>query len=128
MFKWRFLLRVAAVLLNAADQESECRSAINRAYYAAYGEARAFCEARGMILKKNRSSHEQVWQYLRSGETSDTVYGRAACKAIGDQGIFLRSQRVAADYFGNAAPPKSEAERAVATSREIIRRLHGLGN
>lgn len=79
-----------------------------------------------MQFKRGRSSHEQVWQYLRNGQSGTSVHRRAATKAIGDLGIFLRAQRVSADYFAESAPSRQDAERALATSNEIIKRLHGL--
>jgi hypothetical protein len=68
-FKWQLLLQVATNLLASSPEEREYRSAINRAYYAAYGEARDYSETHGLVFNGKRPSHEQVWQFLRSGAT-----------------------------------------------------------
>ncbi len=45
MFTWRLLLRIAFFrMLNSTQAEPEHRSAINRAYYAALGEAREYAK------------------------------------------------------------------------------------
>ncbi|MDP9792440.1 uncharacterized protein (UPF0332 family) [Catenuloplanes nepalensis] len=126
MFTWRLLLRIAFRMLNSTQAEPEHRSAINRAYYAALGEAREYAKMHGLSMVSQRSSHEQVWQYLRAGKSSSHIGHRAAAKAIGDMGITLRSLRVQADYFINQPPTEEDAKRSVSMAEQIIRRIHSL--
>src|SRR5216683_299943 len=112
-FQWRLLLQVAARLLAPSPGERENRSAINRAYYAAYGEAREYSTTHGLTWRGNRPSHEQAWQ-------------GAAAKAIGDLGVDLRTLRTQADYFSASPPSEVDARRAIALAELIVRRLNGL--
>lgn len=51
-FQWRFLLKVAESLVTDAPEEQQIRSAVNRAYYAALGEAREFAISKGLVMKQ----------------------------------------------------------------------------
>jgi hypothetical protein len=125
-FQWRLLLQVAVRLLAPAPEERESRSAINRAYYAALGEAREYSVAHGLNMQRRRPSHDQVWQFLRGGAGYSQTWEEAAAKAIGDMGVDLRALRVQADYFLTSSPSAADAKRAVALANLIIKRLHGL--
>ena len=125
-FQWRLLLQVAARLLAPSPGERENRSAINRAYYASYGEAREYSTTHGLTWRGNRPSHEQVWQFLRKGATYSQTWQGAAAKAIGDLGVDLRTLRTQADYFSASPPSEVDARRAIALAELIVRRLNGL--
>lgn len=126
-FEWRHLLRIALQLLNGISSgESEHRSAVNRAYYAAYGEARQYAMRHGYQMNRRQSSHEQIWQYLRSGRSTGPSWLPAVLKAIGDAGISLRAMRVQADYQLNGPPTEAEAKVAVSTAQMIVNRLLSL--
>ena len=64
-FHWRYLLKVAERLVSDNPEEQQVRSAVNRAYYAALGEAREFAVANGLVMKTGPGSHQQVWNFLR---------------------------------------------------------------
>jgi hypothetical protein len=125
-FQWRLLLHVAAGLLVPSPTERENRSAINRAYYAALGEAREYSLTHGLTMRRNRPSHDQVWQFLRNGANYSRTWEGAAAKAIGDLGVVLRTLRVQADYFLASPPSEADARRAVQLANLIIKRLHGM--
>lgn len=125
-FSWRFLLRIAVTLLTTNPEEAERRTAINRAYYAALGEAREFAISHGLVMNRRRPSHDQIWQFLRNGGSGIAVHRRAAMKAIGDDGVTLRAMRVQADYKLDQAPTEGEARQASQIADRIVRRLHGL--
>jgi hypothetical protein len=125
-FYWRLLLGVAVRLLLGAAGESEHRTAINRAYYAALGEARQYAERHGLVIKKWQSAHEQVWQHIRGGIPGLALWHRAALKSLGDEGIALRALRVQADYHLNPAPTAQDAQQAVGMSKRIINGLQKL--
>jgi hypothetical protein len=126
IFQWRLLLHVAVNLLASAPAERENRSAINRAYYAALGEAREYSLAHGLTMRRGRPSHDQIWQFLRNGATYSQTWEKAVAKAIGDIGIDLRTLRVQADYFLTSPPSEVDARRAVELANIIIKRLHGM--
>jgi hypothetical protein len=118
------LLLVAARLLQgAAPEERERRSAINRAYYAAYGEAREYSIAHGLNMRVRGQSHDQVWQFLRRGAGYSQRWEEAVAKAIGDYGVELRTMRVQADYHLSSSPSEQDAQRAVRLADDIIIRL-----
>ena len=125
-FQWRLLLHVAVRLLASVPEEREIRSAINRAYYAALGEAREYSLVHGLIMRRGRPSHDQVWQFLRNGATYSQTWEEAAAKAIGDIGVVLRTLRVQADYFLANPPSEADARLAVELANLIIKRLQGM--
>jgi hypothetical protein len=121
------LLLVAVRLLALPTaEERERRSAINRAYYAAYGEAHEFSMAHGLNMQSGGQSHDRVWQFLRRGAGYSQTWERAAAKAIGDMGVELRALRVQADYFRTNSPSETDARWAVSLANLIVRRLLGL--
>jgi hypothetical protein len=126
IFQWKALLHVAVNLLISTPAERENRSAINRAYYAALGEAREYSVTHGLTMRRGRPSHDQIWQFLRSGATYSQTWEQAAAKAIGDAGIALRTLRVQADYFLTSPPSEADARQAVQSANSIIKRLQGM--
>jgi hypothetical protein len=123
-FRWRMLLLVAARLLqDATPEERARRSAINRAYYAAYGEAREYSISHGLHMHARGQSHDQVWQFLRRGAGYSQRWEQAATKAIGDYGVELRTMRVQADYNLPSPPSERDAQRAVRLADHIINRI-----
>lgn len=126
-YRWNRFLKVSKSLLSiVVDEESRTRSSINRAYYAAFGEARMFSERKGLVTTRRRSVHEQVWQFLRRGGNAPSLWEAAARKAIGDQGIALRDLRNKADYDPAASVTVSDARGALQRAGAIIKRLDGL--
>jgi hypothetical protein len=104
---WRLLRQVALTLLESPLTEARLRSSINRSYYAAYGEAKAFASRHGYTWNGKGGSHVQVWNFLRAGKGAASLWETAAWKAIGDAGIALKATRTAADY--EDAPPPDNA-------------------
>jgi hypothetical protein len=89
-FEWTAYLELAEQLL--AGDEASKRSAISRAYYAAYNKARAYLQQNGVTVSTTGDSHASVWDSLgRRGTTY--VRLRAA-----SQGKALRVRRNQADY------------------------------
>lgn len=77
IFQWRFLLKVAERLVSDNPEEQQIRSAVNRAYYAALGEAREFAVSKGLIMKSGAGSHQQIWNFLRQ-QAAPTSHESAA--------------------------------------------------
>lgn len=119
MFDWEALLAVAERLLFAGGDEASQRTAINRAYYAAYHVAATHVRTTGLL--RARHTHTRVWAVL----ADDTNSIRAD---VGQRGDVLRRARVDADY--RSTFPGSVDERAresVADARAIIETLRRLG-
>jgi uncharacterized protein (UPF0332 family) len=125
-FQWSHLLKVAERLISDnPPQEQQVRSAVNRAYYAALGEAREFALIKGLIMKSGPGSHQQIWNFLRH-QAAPTQYESAAWKSIGDLGLALTSDRKLADYIAPASISVDDAKRVIITAYEIVRKLRGL--
>jgi uncharacterized protein (UPF0332 family) len=124
-FQWRFLLKVAERLVSDTPEEQQIRSAVNRAYYGALGEAREFALSKGLVMKSGAGSHQQIWNFLRQN-AAPTSYESAAWKSIGDLGLALTADRKLADYIAPAAINLDDARRVIMTAYQIVRKLHGL--
>jgi uncharacterized protein (UPF0332 family) len=93
-FEWSDFLAVADALLVAAPdvhREASLRTAISRAYYAAFGVARHGARATRLATRRSAAEHGEVAafyakQYGERGEQVAIVLGR------------LRNRRNAADY------------------------------
>lgn len=126
-FRWQQLEYVSRHLVSSNSSEAFARSAVNRAYYAAFGEAKEFAIRHGYVKKgTGGGSHQQVWSFLAKGTTGLSTHELAAWKAIAAQGVKLKAQRVNADYFGYLQITLAEASLAITEAQGIIRRLSGL--
>ena len=118
MFDWAGYLDVADRLLAEAPDEAALRSAISRAYYAAYHAAAAFVAASGLLTQ--RHTHRRVWDAL----ASDFDPARSSIGTRGDQ---LRQIRNDADYR-DRMPGNLEirARDAVAEGRSLVEAIRQL--
>lgn len=88
MFEWRDYLALADDLVERPDEAAQ-RSAISRAYYAAYHAAAAFVRNAGLLTRGH--THHRVWNVL----ANDPDPARAEVGWLGD---LLRLARISADY------------------------------
>ncbi len=68
-FDWSDVYDIAAFVADhdfGAQQEAALRTALSRAYYAAFNWAKVWCENQGCSFGNNSSDHEGVRVYLRS--------------------------------------------------------------
>ncbi len=89
-FDWTDYARLAEELRTRHD-EASLRSAISRAYYSVFHEARDFLTAEGIHLSKADSSHKAVWNQYEN-------LGGRSCRAVGLNGKRLNDNRTRADY------------------------------
>lgn len=89
-FDWTEYTRLAEELRTRGD-EASLRSAISRAYYSVYHQARDYLLAEGIQLSKTDSSHKVVWNRYKG-------IGGASCRAVGLNGERLNDNRTQADY------------------------------
>lgn len=88
-FTWRDYLVLAELLDEEMGTEAALRTAISRAYYAAYHAAAAFVRATGILPVGH--THTTVWRSLiRDGNPERTD--------IGARGMVLKRSREKADY------------------------------
>jgi uncharacterized protein (UPF0332 family) len=114
-FDWIQYLVLARDLGTRAD-EAALRSAVSRAYYAAYNAANAYCANNNIQIFKNKGSHEDLWDaFLRQG---DLISGTVHTK--GDR---LRFRRTKADYHSEVSGLASMAEQSLQDSHDILRSL-----
>jgi uncharacterized protein (UPF0332 family) len=109
-FQWQHFLELADELVET-DREAYRRSAISRAYYAAYHAGRRrWAQDQGLPTTR-RIEHAPLWEYFRRSP------GGAA---LGEKGRRLLELRRSADY--DAAPECSarDAQRALVLARELL--------
>jgi uncharacterized protein (UPF0332 family) len=114
MDSFQFLL-LAERLLQTDSHPAGNRSAISRAYYAAYHRAREFVESAGIHLKRGQDSHVDVSMHL-------TSIGDPEIEQIGKELADLRAERNTADYDLSDRLPEgaSTASSIVVQARELI--------
>jgi hypothetical protein len=108
-------LRLAKDLLNK-DKPINCRTAINRSYYAAYNVAVNLVEKSHVIIPKSGAGHGEVGRCL----------GNCGIKALEEAQsklLFLHNDRIKADYrlTNKAVEKKDNALKAVLSSEILIK-------
>lgn len=113
-FEWQELAELATWLAAKRPDEAGQRTAISRAYYAAFHAASASVRAHELTPRNQHLSHHRVWRVIRDS-------GRPHNLAIAELGFALKNARTSADYW-NPFPGDlpTEVERAIATSATII--------
>jgi uncharacterized protein (UPF0332 family) len=125
--KGRELIPVAKRLASSASgSEPLGRSAVNRAYYAAFGEAEDYAGSRGFARKPGAGSHDRVWRHLESGIRDRDRGRRAARRAVAAQGLLLKDRRQKADYRRGSRISRTEPHDALREAERIIKALDGL--
>jgi hypothetical protein len=126
--KGRELIGITRLLAKAAGRspnEPAGRSAVNRAYYAAFGEASDYAVRVGYAYSGGAGSHSKVWNYI--GAHSDGNAARdAARKAVASQGLFLKARRHKADYQRASRMGRTDHDDALKESVRIIQALDAL--
>ena len=109
-----------AKTLAAGGSEAESRTAISRAYYAAYHGAKArLPDAARAGAHARDESHAVVWQYFG-------IRPESVCRAIAHHGRALKQRRQEADYEANRAVSSDNAREALAKAETILRQLEVL--
>ena len=113
-FAWQELAELAIWLAAERPDEAGQRTAISRAYYAAYHAASAYVRAHELAPPSQHLSHHRVWRLLRDSGRTHSVDLAELC-------FELKNTRVAADYW-NPFPGDLviEVDRAIATSVTIM--------
>jgi uncharacterized protein (UPF0332 family) len=122
-FDWNHFLNVAKTLAKAPDEASQ-RSAISRAYYAAFHTAKRYLThaKTDLHIPRHGDAHDFVWVALQEGSCQEM--------SAGAHGFRLKKQRKIADYDFDSRPLRlpQGAQRAVETAEFIIRSLGQLAS
>ena len=118
-FQWQEFLLLARALSQSSD-EASLRSAISRAYYAAFRTARDVAVSRAWV-RAERAGHKEVWDaFCKRGPRE---------RRIGHLGESLQFQRQDADYEAphpNAAKLTYASAFAIALAERVIREVDAL--
>jgi hypothetical protein len=114
-FDWSAYLVLAEELATRTESEAALRSAISRAYYAAFGLATARLQREGVALPR-LAAHEAVWTGYRS-------HPRREWQNIGLRGDLLRGYRIQADYELTFRDLRSVAETSVTIARSVLAQI-----
>ena len=114
-------LSMAQTLKSTAGRPEFYRTAIGRAYYAAYNVGIQVLDSFGIRLKSGPGGHGELQQCLGACGDSD-------CVRISDRLRTLHSRRIRADYRMNDGPSETpdEAEAACLDALQIVKVLKSL--
>lgn len=115
-FVWNNFRTLAAALA-VGTTEAEKRTAISRAYYAAFNEADAWLQSHGLHATAG-DRHGKVWGFFS--------HGSSAARQIAIDGVRLHRNRVSADYDPAFGGVDLVAARALGLSRKLEAALMGL--
>ena len=108
-FDWSKYLDLARLLMDRSEEESH-RSAISRAYYAAFGSAMLALSTAGHKVPVDGSAHEYVWSAYQNADDGPLFY-------IGQDGARLRKMRRIADYESGYLVSRMLIERITKANR-----------
>lgn len=120
-FDWEEFLELAEELVQHRGKASAQRTAISRAYYAAFHLASDYFATHGERLTRTGEDHRRVWRWFL--RRNDPV-----SRAIGQNGRRLVDERRRADY--DPAPYRNlrnQAEQAIRLAHEVVAALRVLG-
>lgn len=112
---FRDYLNLAVALVNGSS-EAEWRSAVSRAYYAAFHVAREFLASLNFTVPHAERAHGYLWLRLANAGHADV------CDA-GNRLNALRRERNRADYDAHISVSQSSARTHVQRAEEIIQAL-----
>src|SRR5581483_5250930 len=113
--KGRDFLRVARILVAAATEE-EWRTAVSRAYYAAFHVARTLLVDFGFTVPQADRAHAYLWLRLSN-------CGEATVAGAGADLTSLRRQRNWADYDMNQPYTQATAATQVQVERDVLQEV-----
>lgn len=120
MFDWFEYFDLAKSLAQQNDEASQ-RSAVSRAYYAAFCNARNWLRREGLSIPKTGKAHEIVWnQYESSSERQHRL--------IAQYGKRLRRKRTEVDYDDEIRNLDYFVQGAMETASRLIVLLRSLSD
>ncbi len=113
VFNWAQYLVLAEELVLRGDDEAALRSAVSRAYYAAFCKARNHLRQRGESVPRTDDFHKAMWDKYRGAAGQ-------RYKSIGTIGDRLRRRRNKADYDDEFPELLVVAQETVAMARRLL--------
>lgn len=118
-FDWSEYLNLARELAQAMTDEAKMRSAISRAYYAAFIKARNFLQEREGLTIASENSHQYlINQFKNSSDPARTKLGERLKR--------LRVYRNQADYDNSFPRLAEKVQESLTLARRIISSLDNL--
>lgn len=116
-FDWQDYYDLAKEL-SEREEEAALRTAISRAYYAAFCSAQIKVKQRApdLVREDGQGSHEVVWRWFKR-------QNNRALNEIGTWGLRLRDDRVSADYRAGNNTDAVWVQDALDDAGNILRRL-----
>lgn len=106
--------------LAADPSEAAWRSALSRAYYAAFHVARELLESMGFAVPKADAAHKHMaWRLGNCGD--------AQVEDVGQKLDILRGERNSADYDMRHPMPQNLAQQRIKMVEQILRTLDAIG-
>ena len=121
VFDWAEYLILAEELALRRDNEAALRSAVSRAYYAAFCKARNRLRQEGVDIPKTGAAHAIVWSTYR--EATEVLH-----RQIGNAGDRLRRSRNKADYDDEVTRLATVVEDALAKAKRVLESLENLNH
>ena len=115
-FDWVEYLNLAKDLADHKGNEAALRSAISRAYYAAFCKARNRLLREGERIPRTGQAHELVWNTYRGA--SDSIQNN-----IGIVGDRLYRNRAIADYEDKFPNLSNTVELSLSNANNVLRQL-----
>ena len=119
MFTWGDFLILAEQLAKSSDEASK-RSAISRAYYAAFGDAKNWLQSQaGVSVPMSGKAHSVVWDSFEQRGDRNAVH-------IAQTGKRLKEKRRKADYVRQTSNIQALVQPALLEAKQILRYLDSL--
>ncbi|GAB4409013.1 MAG: hypothetical protein Kow00106_02350 [Anaerolineae bacterium] len=118
MFDWSEYYLLAKSLAGQDDEASQ-RSAVSRAYYAAFCSARNQLRQEGESIPNTGKAHEVVWDHYQNNPEKRR-------RQIGQQGKRLRRKRNRADYDDEIVNLDHVVRDAMETADSLLSLLRSL--
>ncbi len=115
MFDWVQYLELADELAERRDNEAALRSAVSRAYYAAFCKSRQTLRDQGFIVPR-RGAHQFVWEKYQN-------HSEKSRRRLGAHGERLKKYREDADYEETVPELVKTVKDSLVRARDVIRLL-----
>ena len=120
-FDWEEFIKFAKDFdSDSGIDECGCRVGISRAYYATYHCVNDYVKSKGIQLMSGGSSHERLWNSLKTNETSSNL------RKLGADGDRLKISRKHADYDCDCSIDKRDLNKACILAENIYRQVKQL--
>jgi uncharacterized protein (UPF0332 family) len=120
VFDWGRYLVLAEELGVRRDDEAALRSAVSRAYYAAFCKARHHLDQEGVGIPRTGTAHTLVWNKYRQGAERHRRF-------IGTTRDRLRRHRNKADYDNEVSRLVTVVLNTLTRARQLLESLGSLG-